>query len=125
MLTENRIIVSKIVFGLVILLLLLWNGINEVTISATTSIFAVLIITSLMRKKNPERYQKDERVSKISSYASTWSWFFTFMLVAILFWIDYLKIFELSSTSVIGMIFAFMGGSVILFKWYFMRKGDV
>ncbi len=125
MLNGNKAIFAKIIFGVVVISLLLWNGVNEVTISAAASILAVIILASFIRKRHPERYQKDERISKLSAYASTWSWFFTFMLVAILFWVDYLKIIEMTPTMVIGIIFAFMAGSVMIFKWHFMRKGDV
>ena len=123
--SENKIIISKIIFGAVVISLLLLRGVDEITISATTSILAVIILSSFLRKRHPDRYQKDERISKLSAYASTWSWFFTFMLVAVLFWVDYLKLIEMDATMVIGIIFAFMAGSVMIFKWHFMRKGDI
>ena len=38
-----------------------------------------------------EKYQTDERLKKLSSYAVAWSWTISLMVVTFIYWLNYLK----------------------------------
>jgi len=46
------------------------------------------------------------------------------MLACLLFWVDYLDLAELSVQHVLGLVIFFMIATLVLFRWYFVRKGD-
>lgn len=123
--TESRWTAVRIALVIVMLFLLFWNGINETSVSIATNIIIVVVIISFLRYRYPERYQKDERTKKLSSYAASWSWLITLVIIALLFWINYLGIIELIATQVLGIVLFVMIITMIAFYWYFNRIGDV
>lgn len=123
--TDSRWTVVRIALIIGMLFLLLWTGINETSVSMAANILIVIVIISFLRYRYPERYQKDERTKKLSSYAASWSWLITLVTIALLFWLLYLDIFELSATQVLSIVLFVMILTLIVFYWYFSRKGDM
>ncbi len=49
----------------------------------------------------------------------------TFVFVAVLYWGDYIGIFDMPASTVLGLVFFFMTVTMIAFRWYYLRKGDI
>ncbi len=85
----------------------------------------LLIIAVINKNKYGAGIRADERDIKISSRAVSYSWFYTFILINALFWIDYFNPKLLTVSQTIGIIFFFMIFSTAIIKQYFKNKGDV
>ena len=68
---------------------------------------------------------RDERTKKLAAYGISYSWLLTLVLITVLIWVDYFKLLELTARGVLGILLFFMIISANVFRWYFMRKGDV
>jgi hypothetical protein len=69
--------------------------------------------------------RQDERTKRLNAYAVNLSWFFTICFLSVFFFIDQLKIVELSSEHVIGLIFFFMAYSYWIIKFVVSGRSDV
>uniref|UniRef100_A9AAV2 Uncharacterized protein n=1 Tax=Methanococcus maripaludis (strain C6 / ATCC BAA-1332) TaxID=444158 RepID=A9AAV2_METM6 len=86
----------------------------------------ILIIYNLyLHIKYRETPSKDERIRKIANAGLAYSWVFTFLIMNLIFWVDYFKWFEITVAQVIGIIYFVMLISALLFQQYFKRKGDI
>lgn len=68
---------------------------------------------------------RDERTKKLAAYGITYSWLLTLVLIAVLYWVEYFKLIEITVGGVLGILLIFMSISANVFRWYFMQKGDV
>lgn len=68
---------------------------------------------------------RDERTKKLAAYGITYSWLLTLVLIASLYWVEYFKLTEFTAGGVLGMLLIFMTISANVFRWYFMKKGDI
>jgi hypothetical protein len=68
---------------------------------------------------------RDERTKKLAAYGITYSWLLTLILIAVLYWVEYFKMVELTVGGVLGILLIFMSVSANIFRWHFMQKGDV
>ena len=68
---------------------------------------------------------RDERTKKLAAYGITYSWLLTLVLIAVLYWVDYFKLVEITVGGVLGILLIFMSVSANVFRWHFMQKGDV
>ena len=68
---------------------------------------------------------RDERTKKLAAYGITYSWLLTLVLIAVLYWVEYFKLIELTTGGILGILLIFMTISANVFRWYFMQKGDV
>lgn len=85
-------------------------------------IFIVTVFRLLRKGALPDR---DERTKKLAAYGITYSWLLTLVLIAVLYWVEYFKLVELSAEGVLGILLFFMIVSSNIFRWYFMQKGDI
>ncbi|MCO5381116.1 MAG: hypothetical protein NHB15_02490 [Methanosarcina barkeri] len=85
----------------------------------------IFVITAFRLFKNGELPDSDERTKKLAAYGITYSWLLTLMLIAVLFWVEYFKLIELTTEGTLGVLLIFMSISANVFRWYFMRKSDV
>lgn len=118
-------IITGIALAAFILTILFLKGMNGESISIAANIIVVVAAISFFRRRYPERYKKDERTIKLSSYAASWSWLATLITVALLFWIDYLGIYTLAVGQIISIIMFVMIITLVIFRWHFERKGDI
>ncbi|MBU0757793.1 MAG: hypothetical protein KKF44_07005 [Nanoarchaeota archaeon] len=112
--------------GLIIIMLglLIWKKPGSESISVAMSIIMVLIATTFLRLKKPDSYKQDERTKKLYGKVISASWLVTLLSVTLLYWNNYLKIIYIPVDVLITMIFVIMVASNILFRFYYMRKGD-
>lgn len=111
------------VAGMLIAVLLEVDILIPIVLINTGLIIFVATVFKLFKKGDlPDR---DERTKKLAAYGITYSWLFTLVLMTVLIWVDYFKLLELTARGVLGILFFFMIISANVFRWYFMRKGDV
>ena len=110
----------------VLVFAVLWRGMNTGSVSIVISMITVVLVVWFLKwKRMSELPERDERTKKLGAYAATYSWLVTLMLIAVLFWVDYLAVVTLTVTQVLGVTLLVMVLSLNLFRWYFLRKGDV
>jgi cobalamin synthase len=120
---DTKWLVFKAGMIVIMLSLLLWFRFDQMSITVSMSIVVAMAAIMIMRKRYPERYQKDEMTRKIGAYSSAWSWMITLLVVTFLFWFDYLELMPLSASSVILIVFVTMISTVIVFRAVLMRRG--
>lgn len=118
-------LIVKIVLIVVLLALAFIKDINETTISIGISMIMVLFIISFLRFRHPEMYKTDERLERLSAKAVSWSWTVSLIVVAFVYWLNYLGYIGLTADQIILGIFLVMVISIIVARIYFLRKPDV
>ena len=108
------------------LLSVLWNNLDPMVITISITVGIVLVASSILRfVRNKDLPEKDERTIKISNTALSYSWLITLIFISIIFWVDYLNIYELTVAQVIGAVYFVMIAVAMVFMGYFKNKGDV
>jgi len=92
--------------------------------SIASAIFAVGMVM-YWRMKKGQKVIRDERVNRVAQKASSWSWFLSYVLITILFWVQYLKLYALTVELVLGLMFYFMVFSYIICQWYLNRQPNL
>lgn len=105
--------------------LLFWGRGDPASITISVNITAIIVVMSFFRRRYPEKYIRDERTKKLGAYAVSWSWQLSYMLVAVLILADYLGYFSMPAGALLGVIFFFMTATMLIFRWYFLRKEDI
>jgi uncharacterized membrane protein len=119
-------LLAKVAVLAALLLLVLWSGVNTVSVSAVISMLIAIIVVGFLRwKRTAEVLESDERTKKLGAYAATYSWLFTLVLIAVLFWVDYFTVVKMTVAQVLGITLFVMVLSMNVFRWYFGKKGDV
>ncbi len=91
-------------------------SINVISIG-TAFIFVGLFLK--LTKRNDE-LSHDERTKKIQSLSLANSWWLTYVLIAVLFWVD--RYYTLTTESVLGILLFFMVITYAIMTFYFQRK---
>ncbi|ABR54230.1 putative hypothetical protein [Methanococcus vannielii SB] len=87
---------------------------------------AILVVYNLYYHiKYREIPSKDERIRKTANAGLAYSWVTTFLIITLIFWIDYFKWLEITIQQVIGLIYFVMIISALLFQTYFKKMGDI
>jgi hypothetical protein len=98
---------------------------SSISISLINIGLIIFIVTVFRLFRKGELPDRDERTKKLAAYGITYSWLLTLVLIAVLYWVEYFKLAELSAEGVLGILLFFMIVSSNVFRWYFMQKGDV
>jgi len=115
--------IIAVIIGVIASILQVGNGdVSNILINIGVAIIAVLLVRLKRTGNLPE---KDERTQKLGAYGLSYSWFITFLVLNLLFWIDRLQFVQLSVSSVIIILFILMLVTAKGFQWYFLSKGDV
>ena len=85
----------------------------------------LFVITAFRLFRQGGLPDRDERTKKLAAYGITYSWLLTLILIAVLYWVEYFKMVELTVGGVLGILLIFMSISANIFRWHFMQKGDV
>lgn len=85
-------------------------------------VFFFVMAFSYYRRKNMPK--PDERDKKIQTKAMAYSWYITYMFIAILILYNQWISNSLNPQAALGIIFAFMIISQIALRWHFSKKGD-
>jgi heme/copper-type cytochrome/quinol oxidase subunit 2 len=98
---------------------------QEMAISLINMGAVIIFVTFIRAKRFKNGPMKDERTVKIGSYGLSYSWFVTLIVVAVLFWVNYFGIVQLTVDQVLGLLILVMAVTAKGFQWYLFRKGDV
>ena len=85
----------------------------------------ILVVTAFSLFRRGDLPDRDERTKKLAAYGITYSWLLTLVVITVLFWVQYFELAELTANGVLGILLFFMIISANVFRWYFMRKGDI
>lgn len=122
--------VYKLALGVIILLV----GIVSATFykhEASFSSFLIsmglvlFILTAFRFFRKGDLPDRDERTKKLAAYGITYSWLLTMVLISVLYLANFFKLVDFTAGSVLSILLIFMTISANIFRWYFMRKGDI
>ncbi|ABO35124.1 putative hypothetical protein [Methanococcus maripaludis C5] len=100
--------------------------VNSLVTAVLVNAGVILIVYNLyLHIKYREIPSKDERIRKIANAGLAYSWVLTFLIMNLIFWVDYINWFEITVSQVIGIIYFVMLISALLFQQYFKKQGDV
>jgi hypothetical protein len=94
-------------------------------VSIMTALGVIFIVMGLRMTKSRDLYKGDERTRKIWAYSAAYSWWLTYIAIAILYFIDYTKLASLTVDSVLGILLFTIAITQIVISWIMSRKGDV
>lgn len=115
--------IAAVVIGILASILQVGNEeISNILINIGVAIIAVLLVRLRRTGNLPE---KDERTKKLGAYGLSYSWFITFLMLNLLYWIDRLHFAQLTVSNVIFILFILMLVTAKGFQWYLLSKGDV
>ena len=126
----DKIYRYKLVLGITIMLAGMLSAAFH-TFDMSISIFLInlglilFVITAFRLFRLGGLPDRDERTKKLAAYGITYSWLLTLILIAVLYWVDYFKLIEITVGGVLGILLIFMSISANVFRWHFMQKGDV
>jgi hypothetical protein len=108
-----------ILLPIILIVLGLFHILNLKIVIATIGwVLAIYVFHSI-------NMRQDERTKRLNAYAVNLSWFFTICFLSVFFFIDQLKIVELSSEHIIGLILFFMAYSYWIIKFVVSGRSDV
>ena len=114
-----------VVAGL-ILSALQYTGVSEGAGSGMITGGIILLLICLVSLRRPaDRDVRDERSLKIGTWAMAYSWYLTFFVVIVFFWLSYLNIVAIDAYAATGVLVMLMPLSMVAFQLYFSGKGDV
>jgi hypothetical protein len=120
------------VFGIVLLLIGLADMLSmpadargKMAIPFVTFGFILVFLAGARLYRDEQGPVQDERTRKIGAYGLSWSWFLTFLLLFVFFWLDHFGIWKPDAGTLSVMLILFMGVSAKIFQYYLFRKGDV
>ncbi len=119
-----------ILLGIALLLLgiaveIIWNGIYSPLTSGFVATGIALIIGSAVKHlKFGEEPDRDERTMKINAFALDYAWIVTFAFMSLLILLDHYMVKLTVSTALISTMAVTILVATI-FRYYFLRKGDV
>ena len=122
--TEHKWLVGKIALIAAMLSLLLLKRTDPEAIGMSIGVIAGIIVILFFRLRNPEKYKSDERLEKLSSKATLWSWTVTFFIVISIYWLNYLGYISMTGTLTIALIFWVMIITIMVFRLYLLRKPE-
>lgn len=85
----------------------------------------IFVATALRLFRRGDLPDRDERTKKLAAYGITYSWLLTLVVIMVLSWVQHFGLAELTAEGVLGILLFFMIISANVFRWYFMRKGDI
>lgn len=98
---------------------------QEMAIGLINAGAVVIFVTFIRARRFKDGPLKDERTVRIGSYGLSYSWFVTIVLLAVLFWLNYFELVQLTVDQVLGLLILVMAITAKGFQWYLFRKGDV
>lgn len=126
----KKIYAYKLALGFIILLAGIVSAIcykHEASFSSFLIIMGLVlfILTAFRFFRQGDLPDRDERTKKLAAYGITYSWLLTLVLISVLYLANYFELVEFTAVNVLGILLIFMTISANVFRWYFMRKGDI
>lgn len=87
--------------------------------------FIMFIICFAGYRKPADREIQDERSLKIGTWGMAYSWYLTYLVIILAFWLSYFKAVTFTVEMITGILIILMPVSTIIFQKYFASRGDV
>ncbi len=110
------------------LLMNIFTDANQTLVISMIISGSVLIIYTVyyqIRYKETGGPVQDEWIRRINTASLANSWFITFILILLIFWIDHLHIYSFTIDQVVAILFITMILTANMFQLYFRKKGDI
>lgn len=125
---KNNYNLTSFFAGLILIALgiayyLLQIGSNLISLIFINSGLILAVISVLKFNKLGAGLKQDERTRQLSSTGLAYSWLTTFVVLNILFWIDWLKIYRFNLAQGVSLTIFVMIISASIFKWRLNNKG--
>ena len=120
----------RILLGIALLLLgiaveIIWNGVySPLTSGFVAAGIAFIIGSAVKHLKFGEGPDRDERTMKLNAFALAYAWLVTFAFVSLLILLDHYMV----KLTVSAALISTMAVTILvatLFRYYFLKKGDV
>jgi len=120
----------RILLGIALLLLgiaveIIWNGVySPLTTGFVAAGIAFIIGSAVKHLKFGEGPDRDERTMKLNAFALAYAWLVTFAFMSLLILLDHYKV----KLTVSAALISTMAVTILvatLFRYYFLKKGDV
>lgn len=83
----------------------------------------MIVIAVIAHNRYGAGITQDERTRALGTRALSYSWLLTFVLINILFWIDYTKVLTLTKDHILGILFFSMTLSASIFQFFLKKRG--
>jgi hypothetical protein len=117
--------VALLFIGLAEMLLAPAGVAENIAIPLVSIGFILVLIAGARYFRGEKTYQQDERIKRIGAYGLSWSWFLTFIVLFVVFLMNYLGLAFFDVGTLAVFLILLMGVSAKGFQWWFFRKGDV
>jgi len=120
-----RIIIGILMLTSAIVSILLTNGDAIIGTILLCAGLAFLITGIVRHRRFGDDPESDERSKKIGAYGITYAWLTGLIFMFILFWLDDLGVFRLSTQIALALSILVLALSAVGYQAYLFRKGDV
>ena len=99
------------------------GGVDSKSLSYLVSMGVAMVFVGMLllyRRRNEPVH--DERTRRVSQKALSYSWWFTYVLIAVMMLVENFGLAKLSVEGVLGLTFFFMVASQYLFRWHLNSK---
>jgi hypothetical protein len=129
---DNIIFLALLTFLAAAALVEYWLGVGVMAFYLTVLMAVAIAVIAVLRMmmvpqwvKHWHDYVQDERIKKVDTHARSLAWSVTFFAVVALALLAQFRIMDLGTYYSLMAIFLIMTYSMLAFKWYYGRKGDV
>ncbi len=129
---DNTIFLALLTLFAAAALVEYWLGVGGMAFYLTIFMAAAIAVIAVLRMmmvpqwvKHWQDYVQDERIKKVDTHARSLAWYVTFFAVVALALLALFKIVDLGTYYSLMAIFLIMTYSMLAFKWFYGRKGDV
>jgi hypothetical protein len=122
---EMSLGVLLLLIGLVELVLAPAAISENVAIPLVSIGFILVLFAGARYYRGDTTYPQDERTKKIGAYGLSLSWFLTFIVLFVVFWLGFLGLAFFDVTALAVFLILLMGVSARGFQWWFFRQGDI
>ena len=124
---QYRIAIGSLILLAGLILEAFTNIDKIITITLITAGTIIILISVYHHLKYREKGAptQDEWSRKISTASLANSWFVTFIVMIILFWVNYFNWIQFNVNQTIGLLFFTMILTANIFQLYFKKRGDV
>jgi hypothetical protein len=99
------------------------DGMVSMLVAIGTAMVAVSIVRAWQERKGEPLV--DERTKLVHRIAVGYSWWLSYVVIAILLLVQQFKLAELGVEGVLSLVFFTMIASLLAFRFYLSRKGDL
>ena len=102
------------------------DGVSQPVIVTILIIMGMMLIIRGISPKTASDYQiQDERTLRIGTYGLAYSWYLTFLTIAVIGWLIGTDTIEVTGDLICLLLIILMPMSAMIFQSYFNRQGDV